>query len=611
MLIRSLLAALASRAAKQHQGARQAAKGVEVIPIERQGRLPREAAIDRAIGEPDELDAFLALPITEQLSRIEKELASLPPNEQRLILDVLKTEMQKPWLSLPGPQTQALLSLADILLYGGSAGGGKTALEVGCAITEHSRSLILRRQSTELDGIIAESREIIKGNGSFNSSPGAREWTLPGGKSLKFGGCKEPDDWRDYAGRARDFMGFDEAAEFLEEQVASLIAWNRSTDPKQRSRVILASNPPRGAEGEWIIRWFAPWLEPGHPNPAKPGELRWAVYVDPDTVWIDEPEFDEDGKPKPVIINGEEYTPRSRTFIPARLEDNPFLERTGYRASLQSLPEPLRSQLLKGDFLAGRKDDDWQVIPTAWIEAAQARWTPQPPPGREMTSLAADSAEGGADEFVLQPRYGNWFPHPTTRRGVDTADSALMAGIIVGTMKHGCEIVIDLGGGWGGKVYGHLKENVELHVTAYMGVAPSQARTQDGKLGFLNVRAQDIWKLREALDPQSGQAIALPPDPKMASDLASFRWKLRPGGIIQIEDKATLKKRLGRSPDRGEGVVMAWAHGGLRAMERAETHRQAAVANLGYAHAKQDHRKSRGPMAQPKVNLGYAHGRRR
>jgi hypothetical protein len=60
----------------------------------------------------------------------------------------------------------------------------------------------------------------------------------------------EPDDWRKYAGIARDFYGFDEAAEFLEEQVASLTGWLRSTKPGQRCRVILASNPPCGGDGE-------------------------------------------------------------------------------------------------------------------------------------------------------------------------------------------------------------------------------------------------------------------------------------------------------------------------------------------------------------------------
>lgn len=621
MLLRSLLAALANRNAKQRQASAQSVKGERgrheqggpvwspavgraigepVRPIERQGSLPRDPAIDRAIGEPDELDTFLALPLFEQMERISAEIGRLSETEQRLVLDTLRSELRKLWIPMPGPQTQAVLSQADELLYGGAAGGGKSAMEVGCAVTQHKRSLILRRQGTELDGLVEYSREVIGPHGSFNSSPGIREWTFDDGRSIKFGGCKDPDSWRDYAGRARDLICFDEAAEFLEEQVSSLIAWNRTTEVGQRCRVIFGSNPPRGQDGRWLFEWFEPWLDPMSPNPAVPGELRWFIRVGNDTRWVD--------GPAPVVINGEEYTPRSRTFIPARLDDNPYQARTNYKAQLQNLPEPLRSQLLKGDFLAGREDDAWQVIPTEWIEAAQNRWTEKPPSGRPMTSIGVDVAQGGADETILQGRHGNWFGFPVAKKGVDTKDSQLMAGLIFGAMRDSCEVVIDLGGGWGGEIYGHLKEQ-GLGVTAFMGINPSTSKTQDGKMAFRNLRAETWWKFREALDPANGQNLALPPDQKLAADLATPRWKLTSGGIL-IETKDDIRKRLGRSPDRGDAATMAWAYGGLREMERAETQRRAVTANLGYASAKQK-LPGGGQREQPRVNLGYAQGRRR
>src|SRR5690606_25949938 len=98
-----------------------------------------------------------------------------------------------------------------------------------------------------------------------------------------------------------------------------------------------------------------------------------------------------------IYIEGEEYTPMSYTFIPSAMEDNPFLARTNYRRQLQNMAGPLRAQLLKGDFTAGREDDEWQVIPTEWITAAQQRWTDRPPPGTAMTALALDPAGGGRD----------------------------------------------------------------------------------------------------------------------------------------------------------------------------------------------------------------------
>lgn len=152
------------------------------------------------------------------------------------------------WVPLPGQQALAYESKADILGYGGSAGGGKSSLLIGTALKDHSRSLIVRREASELDGLIAESRAVVGSSGSFNGQE--KEWSLAGGRSLKFGGMKEPDDWRKYAGRARDYIGVDEAAEFLEVQIASLMAWLRSTVKGQRKRLILATNPPRSAEGE-------------------------------------------------------------------------------------------------------------------------------------------------------------------------------------------------------------------------------------------------------------------------------------------------------------------------------------------------------------------------
>jgi len=81
----------------------------------------------------------------------------------------------------------------------------------------------------------------------------------------------------------------------------------------------------------------------------------------------------------PFVHNSGMIRPKSRTFIPARLLDNPYLTTTGYGDTLQALPEPLRSHVLYGDFSIGRQDEAWQVIPTAWIRAAQDRWTPKPP----------------------------------------------------------------------------------------------------------------------------------------------------------------------------------------------------------------------------------------
>lgn len=588
MLLQSLLTAIARREAKGLPATPDAPEPTPVLVI-RQEPLPRDPALDAiyreagASDDQDEIAAFLMLPVSRQMEIIEAEIGNLAPHEQKVIADVLSAQLDRAFISNPGPQTQAYTSEADIMLYGGAAGGGKSALEVGLAAQEHKRALIVRRQSTELDGLIEFSRNILTGRGDYNKVD--KEWNLPGGRSIKFGGIKDKDDWRDYAGRPRDLMCFDEAAEFLEEQVASLIAWNRSEDPQQRCRVVLGSNPPRGAEGQWVITWFAPWLDTAFPDPAAPGELRWFVRIGDEIRWVDGPDDIQhvDGDPEP-------YTPRSATFIPALLDDNPYYAGTNYRANLQSLPEPLRSQLLKGDFLAGREDDAWQVIPSDWVDMAVARWEQQGRPhNKPMTSIGVDVAQGGSDQTCLAPRFGGWFDELKVHKGVDTKDGPMVAALVFAAMRDKCQVVVDLGGGWGGSAYDHLKSMLNDHEdTAVVGVNPAEGstlKTKDGRLTFRNKRAELWWKFREALDPVEGEGLALPPDQALKADLCAPTWKLSSAGI-QIEGKEDVRKRLGRSTDRADAVILAHSHGEYRQAQRIGLVRRQTTANVGYARTK-------------------------
>ncbi len=77
-------------------------------------------------------------------------------------------------------------------------------------------------------------------------------------------------------------------------------------------------------------------------------------------------------------------------------------------------------------------------------------------------------------------------------------------------------------------------------------------------LNFYNKRAEWWWRLREYLDPESGMDIALPPDRELLADLTAPRWELTPRGI-KIELKDEIKKRIGRSPDKGDSLAYAFA----------------------------------------------------
>lgn len=488
---------------------------------------------------------------TVDLSQLEAVIAQLSGEDRKKLQETVSSELAKPFLSNPGPQTEALHSDADILLYGGAAGGGKTALEVGCAALGHQEGIIFRREATQLDGLIEFSKEVLSSRGDFNKVE--KIWTFDGGKHLKFAGLPQVDDWRKHAGNARDYMGFDEAGEFTKEQVFSLLAWLRTVKEGQRCRMILGSNPPRGGDGEWMIEEFAPWLDDGFPNPAAPGELRWAIVVGGETEWVEGPGVYE--------RDDEEYEALSRTFIPARLDDNPYLKGTGYRARVQALPEPLRSQLLYGDFKAGREDHEYQVIPSEWIKQAQARWISRPPDDVPMTAVSVDVAQGGSDKTQIQPRYEYWYGLYETFRGEETPDGPSVAAEVIKVMRDGCRVVIDSGGGYGGDTLTQLA-HADVDCFGFNSSVRSTSRTRDSLLGFRNFRAQAVWQFREALDPDYGSQIALPPDPEMYADLCAYRYEVKDtkdGGEIQIGPKEDMRERLGRSPDKGDCTIMLHA----------------------------------------------------
>lgn len=490
------------------------------------------------------------------LDEIAAKLEVMPQEDKQVLIEKLAPMRAKMrFLPLPGPQTEAYLSDADVLLYGGQAGSGKSYLLTGLASQEHVRGIIFRRESAQTDGLEEAGKAIIGETARFNGTE--KEWTWPNGRSLKLAGMQQPGDWNKHAGRERDFFGFDEAGEFMREQVSSLLAWNRGPEG-QRCRVVLASNPPRSADGYWMIEWFAPWLDHGHPNPALPGELRWAVMIKGEPIWVDGP--DE------VFMEGELRRPISFTMIPAALSDNPYRDTPEYRARLQSLPEPLRSQLLYGDFTAGGEDDQWQVLPTEWIKEAQRRWTKTAPLNVPMCAIGCDVAQGGADQSVLAIRYDGWFAPLIVEPGVKTPLGSDVAGMILAKRRDNAMVIIDVGGGWGADAYGHLRAN-EIDAVPYMGVKPSVQRTEGNQLKFSNIRTQAIWRFREALNPdqQGGSPIMLPDDDReLVADLASWRYKLVPGGIA-VESKVDLVKRLGRSTDKGDAIVMAW-HSGAKAV---------------------------------------------
>lgn len=482
----------------------------------------------------------------------------LTPDERAEALSLLESD-KAIWRPQPGPQADAFYSEADITGYGGSAGGGKTDLLCGSVLTAHRRSVIFRREKAQTERITQRLTEILGHTDGLNGQKGI--WQLGGGRLLELGGLDNLGDERRWQGRDHDLKAYDEVTEMREDQVRYTMGWNRTADPKQRSRVIMTFNPPTTTDGQWVIRFFGPWLDNKHPNPAKPGELRWFttlggrdvevpsgrpfVFVDGRATY----EFDPKAfKPEDII------RPKSRTFIPSRVTDNPYYMASGYIQTLQSLPEPLRSQMLNGDFTAGIKDDVWQVIPTAWVDAAMARWAEKHEKG-PMDSLGVDVARGGDDVTVIARRHGTWFDVPLRFPGQATPDGPTVAGLVVGVRRDRAPVHVDVVG-WGASAYDHLIQS-DVHALGINGANKTDETTADAaKMGFYNKRALLWWRMREALDPNNPHPIALPNDAKLKADLCAPKWKPTTRGIL-IESKEEIQARLHRSPDDGDAYVLA------------------------------------------------------
>lgn len=217
------------------------------------------------------------------------------------------------------------------------------------------------------------------------------------------------------------------------------------------------------------------------------------------------------------------------------------------------------SALYQGRVLGNfHADDEQSVIPLAWLEAAIERWHQWDADGRPMPEepvkgwVGIDVGRGG-DETVLAKRLGPALIL-SANRSRDTMTTAALA------QSTGLRPIVDVIG-VGAGVYDRLKE-IGAKPLAYTGSGKSTLRDRSRQFGFVNVRSAAYWRLRELLDPDQEPNLALPPDDLMLSDLTTPQWEVTTGDPpkIKITNKDVVVEKLGRSPDRGDAVVMAlWA----------------------------------------------------
>jgi hypothetical protein len=505
------------------------------------------------------------------LERLESQIDGMRPEDRLKLQEELDAagvlDKFAHWKPQDGPQTEAYFSPADMILYGGAAGGGKTDLICGLALFDHHRVGIFRQQSGEMTGIVDRMNAILRDAEMGNVTGNPKKWDGPGGKKIEFGHLEKPGAEKSWQGRDHDLKAFDEAAQMAPQKIIFVSGWNRSAKEGQRCRIILASNPPIGGTGDYLIEWFGPWLDPMHPlyGTVKPGELLYANFVGEG----DEIRSEWFTEPTQVEIDGQMQWVPSRTFIPAKMSDNRFIN-AGYRARINSMPEPMRTALLTGDFLAARQDHEWQVIPSEWVDLAFDRYDQGVDAGEPMNVLGVDVAQGGPDKTVLAPLHGRRFEASIVRRGVDTKDGADVGALVIKERRDGALIVVDCTGGWGGDTVGFLSRENGIPVEKCLFSEASGHVAKDSKMPFFNRRAELYWRFREALHPKSGAGLAIRRSASVKAQLTAPRWTPRSNKIL-IEDKEDIKKRVGSSPDEADAIVMAWGWHEQAAMQRALT----------------------------------------
>ena len=262
----------------------------------------------------------------------------------------------------PGPQTLFLSSSADIVIYGGAAGSGKT-FSILIDPLRHIRTVkgfgavIFRRETPQITnegGLLDESRKIYPSQGAEVRESPKIDWTFPPfNNRIHFDHLQYEKTCQAYDGAQICYIGFDQLEHFTEYQFFYMFSRNRSTCGIRPS-IRATCNPDadswlvrgHGGKDEWGTGFISWWIDPntGYPIPERAGIIRWFVRDNDMIVWADTAEELNENYPG--------RQPKSATVIPAKLSDNPILETINpdYRGNLQALSMVEQERLLEGNW---------------------------------------------------------------------------------------------------------------------------------------------------------------------------------------------------------------------------------------------------------------------
>lgn len=314
-----------------------------------------------------------------------------------------------------GAQEKFLSCGADIVIYGGAAGGGKTFALLLEPLRHYENQgfscVIFRKNANQIfnpGGLWDASMEIYPLLGAKPFKTPKPYWLFPSGMKISFAHLEDSNDLLSWQGSQIALIAFDELTHFSQEQFFYMLSRNRSLcgiKPYVRA----TTNPDSNS---WVAQFIAWWIDPetGYAIPERSGKIRYFARRDNTLLWGDTPEslLSDD-------ISREEI--KTVSFIAASLQDNQILmaKDPGYLANLKALPFVEREKLLQGN---------WKVRPAggSYFQRQQVAVLPTAP--KDLVRLVR------AWDFAATPE--------------GKGDGDYTASVLIGKRQNGRYIILDV-----------------------------------------------------------------------------------------------------------------------------------------------------------------------
>ena len=440
---------------------------------------------------------FGMLPEDTELLEVDYPLIMIPDNgrDQKKMVDLRPQA---------GPQTLFMASNADIVIYGGAAGGGKTYGLLLEALRHKDNggfgSVIFRKnfnQITSEGGLWDTSQKI------FSQVPDALprktpklHWQFQSGAKVSFAHLEKEENLKSWQGSQICYIGFDELTHFTKHQFLYMLSRNRS-DCGIKPYVRATCNPDSDS---WVADFISWWIDQdtGYPMPERSGIVRYMCVINDIIYWGDDPkDLAEEHGLDPELC-------KSVTFIASRLEDNRILMDAdpGYLANLMALTEVDMERLLYGN---------WKIKKMAgsFFKRTQVKNILDAPP----------------DNIVAYCRA--WDLAATDKDENDNA--AYTAGLLMGVYDNGRFVILDV-------------INKQMKAGEVRDLIKMTAKLDDAKYGHVRVR--------------------LPKDPGQAGkEQAESYLKMLAGHDV------VAKAETGDKATRAEPMAAQWQHGNFDMMQ--------------------------------------------